>query len=181
MHNDYIKEIIDELSAINVILPAQIPDIDLYMDQVTTFSEDKLNGYKRNPEDKILTKTMINNYTKAGLLTPPYKKKYSKNHIIFLIIIYHLKSILSINDINSLLSLTDNTSIEEIYNSFIEIQKNETSSILDEIYKKTQSISENTDDEKKAYLLTVLMLINEANVCKYVAEKIIDKYIPKKQ
>ena len=70
-----------------------IPNIDLYMDQVTTFMETKLSGYKRNEKDKILTKTMINNYAKARLFPPPVKKKYTKNHVMILIIIYHLKNI----------------------------------------------------------------------------------------
>ena len=72
-------------SACYIIEPSDIPNIDLYMDQVTTFMETKLSGYKRNDKDKILTKTMINNYTKNELLPPPEKKRYSKEHIILLI------------------------------------------------------------------------------------------------
>ena len=93
--NESIKEETIELS--------DIPNIDLYMDQVTTFMEESLKSYKRYPVDKVLTKTMINNYAKAKLFPSPLKKKYTKNHLMLLVIIYHLKSILSINDINKLL------------------------------------------------------------------------------
>ena len=48
-----------------IIQPEEIPSIRLYMDQVTTFIEERLAPLKRRPQDKLLTKTMINNYAKA--------------------------------------------------------------------------------------------------------------------
>ena len=81
-----------------------IPKIDLYMDQVTTFMEQYLSGYARDPEnDKILTKTMINNYTKNKVLIPPVRKKYGMDHMIILLFIYYLKSFLSLEDIRKIL------------------------------------------------------------------------------
>ena len=76
------------------ISPEQIPGIDLYMDQVTTFMEEHLKDTKRYPEDKVLTKTMINNYAKNNLLPPPVNKKYSKDHMLMLIFIYYFKNCL---------------------------------------------------------------------------------------
>ena len=82
---------------------ADIPGIDLYMDQVTTFLQEKLRGLSRDPEgDKFLTKTMINNYVKNKILIPPVKKKYSREHLMLLIMIYNMKSFLSIGDIQSI-------------------------------------------------------------------------------
>lgn len=80
-----------------------VPNIELYMDQITTFMDSRLADSKRHPDDKIMTKTMINNYTKNHLLPPSVKKKYSREHIFLLIIIYRLKSMLSITDIQTLL------------------------------------------------------------------------------
>ena len=78
---DLINSIIESLGRIDYIKPEDIPNIDLYMDQVTTFMDRKLKNTTRNPsEDKILTKTMINNYAKNDLLPPPVKKKYTKEH-----------------------------------------------------------------------------------------------------
>ncbi len=78
------------------------------MDQVTTFMEAQLAHSKRYADDKILTKTMINNYAKNNLLPSPEKKRYSKEHLLVLIFIYYFKNILSINDIQTLLGpLTD--------------------------------------------------------------------------
>ena len=86
--DDLLNSIMESLSRIQYIKSADIPNIDLYMDQVTTVMESKLKNTSRNPEaDKILTKTMINNYAKNDLLPPPVKKKYSKEHVLMLIFI----------------------------------------------------------------------------------------------
>ena len=71
--NDLLNSILASIERIDYVKSA-----DLYMDQVTTFMEEALGSSKRYPEDKILTKTMINNYAKNDLLPPPIKKKYSK-------------------------------------------------------------------------------------------------------
>ena len=83
---DLLNSIIQSLNRIHHIKPEELPNIDLYMDQVTTFMEQRLRSATRNPnEDKILTKTMINNYAKNDLLPSPNKKKYSREHILLLI------------------------------------------------------------------------------------------------
>ena len=91
-----INSILASVSRIDYIKPDDIPNIELYMDQVTTFMEEQLASTKRYDEDKILTKTMINNYAKNKLLPPPEKKRYSREHILMLIFIYYFKNILSI-------------------------------------------------------------------------------------
>ncbi len=98
-----IKETAEEVGRIEYILSSQIPNIDLYMDQVTTFMEEHLASTKRYEDDKILTKTMINNYAKNELIPAPQKKKYCKEHIMLLTFIYYYKNMLSINDIQKLL------------------------------------------------------------------------------
>ena len=86
--DNLLSSILESLDRIHHIKLEDIPNIELYMDQVTTFMEHNLKSSLRNPEDKILTKTMINNYAKNDLLPPPVKKKYSREHIIMLIFIY---------------------------------------------------------------------------------------------
>ena len=76
-YNREILDLIRSMQNIDFITPEDIPSIDLYMDQVTTFMDEHLVSSKRFDDDKILTKTMINNYTKNNLLPPPNKKKYS--------------------------------------------------------------------------------------------------------
>ena len=103
-----LKSILASISQINYVEPGDIPNIDLYMDQVTTFMDEHLRSSKRYEDDKVLTKTMINNYAKNNLLPPPVKKKYSKEHVLVMIFIYYFKNILSIKDIETLLTpITD--------------------------------------------------------------------------
>ena len=107
MNND-IKElmsgILKDMSALNYIKPGDVPNINLYMDQVTTFMYEHLHDTKRTTDDKVLTKTMINNYAKNNLLPSPVKKKYSKEHIYILTFIYYFKNILSISVIQKMLN-----------------------------------------------------------------------------
>lgn len=102
-NEERLSDILARLDQLSYIKPEKIPNIELYMDQVTTFMEENLKKAKRNPEDKALTKTMINNYAKNNLLPPPIKKKYSKEHILLLLFIYYYKNLLSFTDIEQLL------------------------------------------------------------------------------
>ena len=86
-NEERIHSLLSYLDSLSYIKPEELPDIQLYMDQVTTFMDDHLKNTKRYPEDKVLTKTMINNYAKNNLLPPPVKKKYSKEHLLMLIFI----------------------------------------------------------------------------------------------
>lgn len=101
--DNLIKTISDMISGIDYVRVKDVPDIGLYMDQVTSFMEKELKSAKRHDDDKILTKTMINNYAKNKLLPPPDKKKYSREHLLLLTFIYYFKSFLSISDIENLL------------------------------------------------------------------------------
>ncbi len=175
MDNKYLKKAVDEISSFEFIELSQIPDIDLYMDQITTFFEDKLKSTKRTKDDKIFTKTMINNYTKSELISPPIKKKYSKNHILSLILIYHLKSTLSINDISKIFE-NSKDSIELLYENFLNTQKIETSCFNSEIYEKILEIANKCPNDKTAVCSIILFLINQANMRKQLAEKLIDYY-----
>lgn len=97
----------------------ELPEIDLYLDQVVNYIEKNLGQYTVNKDDKIITKTMINNYVKLGIMPPPEKKKYSRSHVAYLIVICVLKQVYSINDIGKLISLTiQSFEINKAYNRF---------------------------------------------------------------
>ena len=127
-----INELINDMDFINGIAMDDIPEIDLYMDQVIQLFEGKLSSLKRTEDDKILTKTMINNYAKGKLLLPIKNKKYTKEHIILMSLIYNLKGALSINDIKlSLNKIIDSFSedesypLRELYGSFLDESEND--------------------------------------------------------
>lgn len=186
-----LDELIAEVSTYKEIELLDIPSIDLYMDQITTFFDDRLGHLKRNEKDPILTKTMINNYTKEKVLMPPTKKKYTKNHIILLLLIYNLKQSLSINDIQALLSplITEidkkDFDLDELYSSFLEIKREDITKVkemfderLEAIKEKAEGINSRIENEQELILI-VLMLINQANMQKRLAEKIIDSFFKK--
>jgi len=173
-YHDKINELLNSFSSVENISLNDIPEIDLYMDQITTFMEDKLKNYKRYPNDKILTKTMINNYTKAKLISPPNKKKYSKQHMILLILIYHFKSVLSINDISTLFNYfknNENNSIEEIYNIFLQFEENEKNIIFSEL-----NLNDLSAKDKESLIPLIIKLLIKAEAEKMLAEKLIDEF-----
>ena len=147
MDNDtkkFLSDLLAELQRIDYVRPEDIPNIDLYMDQITTFMDSQLETSKRHADDKILTKTMINNYAKNNLLPPPEKKKYTKEHVLTLIFIYYFKNILSISDIQSILNpITDkyfgkdgSYSLEDIYREVFGLEHQETQNLMKDPARK---------------------------------------------
>lgn len=188
---DLINSIIDSLGRIHHINLEDIPNIDLYMDQVTTFMESKLRTTTRNPqEDKILTKTMINNYAKNDLLPPPVKKKYSKEHILILIFIYYFKGILSISDIQKLLKpitekyfqTSKELNLGGIYEEVFSLEEGAIADLQENIIKKfnlSQDTFQDAPEEDREMLQLfsfISMLSYDVYVKKLLIEKMIDSF-----
>ena len=190
LDDSYLIELIESISQGEDVKLTSIPEIELYMDQVTTFIDSKLSHLKRDKNDKLLTKTMINNYTKSKILLPSKNKKYNKQHIILLILIYYLKQILSINDINSLftplfkhIADTDNPEIlDDLYSAFLSLKQSNTDKLEKrftegmELIREQISSYEGTEQEMAEKLLLVIQLVAHANAQKRLAEKIIDEF-----
>ena len=185
---DMLKSILNSLSRIEHIKPEDIPNIDLYMDQVTTFMDTRLSSSKRHPEDKILTKTMINNYAKNKLLPPPVKKKYSKEHLLVMIFIYYFKGILSITDIQALMNpITEKYfqndqkfSIETIDNEVFSLEKSQADKLAKDIvdkYNTSKHTFENVEKDQEFLQLFsfICMLSFDVYVKKQMIEKLIDQ------
>ena len=185
---DLLNSILSSISRIDYIRPNEIPNIDLYMDQVTTFMEEQLKRTKRYEEDKILTKTMINNYAKNNLLPPPVKKKYSKEHVLVMIFIYYFKNILSIKDIESVLTpITEKTFDKEesldmtsVYEEICQMEKSRIDDLKKDVTNSYElamdSFSELPPDEKE-YLQLFAFICNlsfDVYVKKQIIEKMID-------
>lgn len=190
-----LKSIMESLDRIDYIRPKDIPNIDLYMDQVTTFMDSKLKSSVRNPgDDKILTKTMINNYAKNDLLPPPVKKKYSKEHVLLLIFIYYYKGVLPINDIQTLLTpitekYFDNDkdfALENIYNEVFSLEKSQVEILKQDVMEKYNLAQETFGDAPKAdrdflkLFSFVCLLSFDVYVKKMLIEKLVDEMETKK-
>ena len=120
MRSENMKENLEDLvSKIHIPRWNELPEIDLYLDQVVNYLEKYLSKYNVNKDDKIITKTMINNYVKQGIMPAPEKKKYNRTHLAYLMVICVLKQVYSINDIGKLISLTiQYFEISKAYNRF---------------------------------------------------------------
>ena len=185
---DLLNSILESLDHLNYIPLDEIPNIDLYMDQVTTFMEKGLSPTKRYEEDKILTKTMINNYAKNNLLPPPLKKKYSREHMIVLIFIYYFKNILSIRDIEQLVQpLTEKhfhtdapLQIDQIYQEVCELEKMQIPDLKEElqkIYQKSEESFSDAPDEYREDLKTfsfICSLSFDIYLKKMIVERLLD-------
>ena len=185
---DLLNSIMESFDRIDYIKTADIPNIDLYMDQVTTFMEDNLASTKRHDDDKILTKTMINNYAKNKLLPPPEKKRYSREHLLMLIFIYYFKNILSISDIQTLLGpITEKyfKSVTEkdmtyIYREVFSMEQSQIRYLEKDLMRRFKSageIFEDADPEDKEFLHQfsfICLLSFDVYMKKMIIENMID-------
>lgn len=143
----------------------ELPEIDLYLDQVVTFIDkyllyylnDNLEQKDDKKEQNIITKTMINNYVKQKIMDAPIKKKYSRNNIAYLFVICILKQVYSINDIDKLIKFTlETTPIEIAYNSFCDVLEN----ALKCTFLEKKFIYEKASSENSYVLLNVVQTIS---------------------
>ncbi|WP_342759565.1 DUF1836 domain-containing protein [Kineothrix sedimenti] len=188
--DDLLNSIIESLDRIQYIKLEDIPNIDLYMDQVTTFMDKKLKSATRNPEDdKILTKTMINNYAKNDLLPPPEKKKYSKEHILLLIFIYYYKGILTISDIQTLLNPlserffgNEEFGLSNVYKEVFSLEKEQVDVLKEDVISKfhvSKDTFEDAPEESREFLQLfsfICMLSFDVYVKKLLIEKMVDSF-----
>lgn len=187
---DLLNSILDSLDRIEYIKPEDIPNIDLYMDQVTTFMDRRLRSSVRHPDDdRVLTKTMINNYAKNDLLPPPVKKKYSKEHVLLLIFIYYYKGILSINDIQTLLSpITEHFfkndkdfNLESVYREVFSMEKKQVEILKENVrqsFKQAEDTFQDAPDESAEFLRKfsfICLLSFDVYVKKQIIEKMVDE------
>ena len=180
---DLINQVLEEIESFNI---DDIPNIDLYMDQVTTYLNGKFNTSKRHDDDKLLTKTMINNYAKSRLLPPPEKKKYLKDHMIILILIFFFKNVISINDIQTIVTplLKDYynnddipNSLEDVTNAFLNhVQKSDLIEPLIKEFKNSQNIFGDLESSDRESIETI-GLIATLSYDMYIRKRLIEKLI----
>ncbi|WP_423801053.1 DUF1836 domain-containing protein [Neobacillus sp. SAB-20_R2A] len=188
-----INQIIEELD-LEANLPLdEIPKIDLYMDQVIQLFENKFAESKRNDDEKILTKTMINNYAKGKLIFPIKNKKYSKEHLILISLIYQLKGALSINDIKTTLDginkriIKEDIDLDSFYNSYLNLTAQNVSDFKEEMTRRGLEVKEEIaegQEDTSPYLERVLMissLVHMSNLYRKAAEKLVDGIVIDKE
>ena len=184
-----LEKVLDSFSEFDYIRTGDIPTIDLYMDQVTTFMDSKLKNTTRNPEeDKILTKTMINNYAKSDLLPPPVRKKYTKEHLLVMIFIYYFKSVMSIGDIEVILNpITERyfgksgMGMKDIYTEILKLEMPQLAGLQKDLQEKCEmaknSFEDAADKDKDALQTFALICMLSMDVFskKLLIERMVDE------
>ncbi len=180
-----LKNTMDSLHVDEIIKLEHIPNVDLYVDQVVQLFENSYKQTTRNEEEKVLTKTMINNYAKGKLFFPIKNKKYSKEHIILISFIHQLKGALSINDIKSLLDelnqkqmSDEDFDLDALYNSYLTLTEKNVASFKHDIQNKLEEVKEEAvacKDEKLDQFLLISSFVTISNLYRRLAEKLVDE------
>ncbi|WP_238903472.1 DUF1836 domain-containing protein [Clostridium sp. YIM B02506] len=187
MDKNELDNLIDNLYLDEIIELDEIPELDLYMDQVIQLFENKYNKTLRNEEDKVLTKTMINNYAKDKIFMPIKNKKYSKEHLILISLIYELKGSLSISDIKKVLTpivstLNNNEEydIRSLYRDYTEVYGEDVNLFKESAADRLKYIEDKLKVEKGVLdgfnrkLILLSSLVNMSNFYRRLAEKVVD-------
>ncbi|PFR50124.1 DUF1836 domain-containing protein [Bacillus cereus] len=178
-----INKLLETLHLEKNITLEDIPNVDLYVDQVVQLFENTYTDTTRTDDEKVLTKTMINNYAKGKLFIPIKNKKYSKEHMILISLIYQLKGALSINDIKSSLehineSLLSDDSFElnTLYKDYLTLSENNVESFKQDVNNRVSEVSEisSLEDPKLEKFLLLNSLVNMSNMYRRLAEKLVD-------
>ena len=185
---ELLQTILQSLEKVEYIKSEDIPNIDLYMDQVLTFMDRKLRSAVRpQTEDHVLTKTMINNYAKNDLLPPPVKKKYSKEHVLLLIFIYYYKGVIPMNEIQTLLKpLTDRYfqngqafDLESVYKEVVVLEKEQLEDLKKDVVEKfrraEESYTEVTGEEQEFLQKFALICLLSFDV--YMKKMIVEQLV----
>lgn len=182
-----LEQLLAELKLENNIALEDIPEIDLYMDQVIQLFEKSFGSSTRNEDEKVLTKTMINNYAKGKLFFPIKNKKYSKEHLILISLIYQLKGGLSIQDIKQTLeginkkTETGDIPLGQFYQSYLNLYEKNVEIFSEDALKTEQEVKQEVerldadDPEELETVLLISSLINISNFYRRTAEKLVDR------
>ena len=186
--NDLLQSILASFDRIDYVKSQDIPNIDLYMDQVTTFMDKNLRKSSRYPEnDKVMTKTMINNYAKNDLLPPPVKKKYSKEHVLMLIFIYYYKGVIPMNEIQTLLQpITEHYfqngqafDLESVYKEVVSLEKEQLEDlkkdVVDKFRRAENSFAETSGEEREFLQKFALICLLSFDV--YMKKMIVEQLV----
>lgn len=172
------RDIAGEMTQVPQIRKEEIPDIELYMDQLITYLERRLSFFQRDSRTPLVTGTMVNNYSKAGLTRPANRKRYDKAHVMALSVICQLKRMLSIQDMGRVGGpLERPEEMAPVYDIFLEAQKErfaQAPALADDLIRRTEEAGIGPEDRDQALAALVIQLAAEAQRDILLAERLID-------
>lgn len=167
------SELEETLNAYSLPLWEQLPDIELYMDQVTSLVDKYLGIYNEvTGLQKLVTPSMINNYVKLGIIPPPVRKKYSRTHMAYLLILCTLKQTLDIATIKRIIPIEEAGGISKIYDSFVRNQQKAFLYVTENVRSVAQPIFNIKGDNQERMNDLVMQVAASANIFKIFTEKI---------
>ncbi|MED0972228.1 DUF1836 domain-containing protein [Bacillus paramycoides] len=178
-----INKLLETLRLEKNIKLEDIPTVDLYVDQVVQLFENTYADTTRTDDEKVLTKTMINNYAKGKLFIPIKNKKYSKEHMILISLIYQLKGALSINDIKSSLEnineplINDATfELDTLYKYYLALTETNVENFKHDVTNRVTEVNEvsSLEDPRLEKFLLLTSFVTMSNMYRRLAEKLVD-------
>ncbi len=123
----------------------ELPDIELYMDQVVTFLEKQSSIFQTSSLDKQITSSMINNYVKGEVIQAPISKRYNREHLAAVEQVMTLKQVLTIAEIKQILDKNYNKAVEkaDIFNTFNTLNNDKKSQAVEQAFKQLNNIDDN--------------------------------------
>jgi hypothetical protein len=121
----------------------ELPDLGLYMDQVTGYLNRYLGDLSQTEGEMLLTPSMINNYVKNGHIGRPVQKKYSRDQLAALYMLCSLKGNLSIPDAAALVTfLYEGQGMNGAYDGFVAEQK----AVMEQVAATVEGLSDDPSD-----------------------------------
>ncbi len=144
--NSILGKWLNELDKFSYKDYTDLPDIDLYMDQVVTFLEKQLAIFQTSSLDKQITSSMINNYVKGEVVSSPIAKKYNREHLALIEEVCTLKQVLTIAEVKQILDeryRKDTIAKEEIFNTFKELVNHKNKEAIESTRSRLDTIEMN--------------------------------------
>lgn len=163
--------------------PEEIPAIDLYLDQITSLVAEKRREASELFHDRVLTKTMINNYSKDGLLSPIKGKKYSKEQILQMLLVYELKNTLSIGEIKRILQNVyaspdyDAPMLEQVYLRSLDIKEMERKRAWEMVHAFIDQAALRVENDAD-FLVLLLGLASMSSYLKNAVQMLLEAHYP---
>lgn len=195
-YEEFVKKVVDEFINDNKEKEMDFPEIDLYVDQAASYLNRKLALFDTDEKEEIITKAMISNYTKHGIIPRPIQKKYSREHLLFLNMVYYLKGMFQMSEIRRLMKpiiknynseLDEKIDLMGVYRTIVDLQnvekKNMEKNIWDNIESIKTSLEEKdmSDDDLLEIFTIIMSLAIKADAQKYLAKRLLNEYFSKQE
>lgn len=193
-YEEFVKNTIEEYVSTGKISANDFPEMEIYMDQAETFLNKELSVYKKSEKDKVITKTMIGNYVKHNMMPRPVNKKYSKDHLIMLALIYYLKGTFQMEEIEKIVhplienynsEFDDKIDLAVLYEGILGVQAKEQESLAQSVTNMIEESkyhlreTELSDDDMLELFMLIVNLSMKADAQKFLAHKLLQEYILK--